>query len=90
MGVRRFRIWVLGRLDESFGEGLVGVEQEDLSAGTMLSGTVVDQSQLHGTLDLLRDLGIEVLRFEVDPPRGPGSAGVPRATSCGRPGTRPR
>lgn len=79
MGVRRFRIWVLGRLDESFGEGLVGVEQEDLPAGTMLSGTVVDQSQLHGTLDLLRDLGIDVLRFEVDPPRGPGSAGVPRA-----------
>ena len=76
MGVRRFRIWVLGRLDESFGEGLVGVEQEDLPAVTMLSGTVVDQSQLHGTLDLLRDLGIEVLRFEVDPPRGPGSAGV--------------
>ena len=76
MGVRRFRIWVLGRLDESFGEGLVGVEQEDLPAGTLLSGTVVDQSQLHGTLDLLRNLGIEVLRFEVDPPRGPGSAGV--------------
>jgi hypothetical protein len=76
MGVRRFRIWVLGRLDESFGEGLVGVEQEDLPAATMLSGTVVDQSQLHGTLDLLRDLGIDVLRFEVDPPRGPGSAGV--------------
>jgi hypothetical protein len=79
MGVRRFRIWVLGRLDESFGEGLVGVEQEDLPAGTMLSGTVVDQSQLHGTLDLLRDLGIDVLRFEVDPPPGPGSAGLPRA-----------
>ena len=75
MGVRRFRIWVLGRLDESFGAGLVGVEQEDLPAGTMLSGTVVDQSQLHGTLDLLRDLGIEVLRFEMDPPSGPGSAG---------------
>ena len=76
MGVRRFRIWVLGRLEESFGEGLVGVEQEDLPAGTMLSGTVFDQSQLHGTLDLLRDLGIDVLRFDVDPPRGPGSAGV--------------
>ena len=76
MGTRRFRIWVLGRLDESFGEGLSGVEQEDVPAGTMLSGEVVDQSQLHGTLDLLRDLGIEVLRFEVDPPRGPGTAGV--------------
>ncbi len=81
MGVRRFRIWVLGRLDERFGEGLLGVEHEELPAGTMLSGTLVDQSQLHSMLDLLRDLGIEVHRFEVEPPRGPGSAGV----ASGRP-----
>ena len=76
MDTRRFRIWVLGRLDKGFVDGLVGVEQDDLPAGTMLSGEVVDQSQLHGTLDLLRGLGIEVLRFEVDPPRRPGTAGV--------------
>ena len=82
MGVRRFRIWVLGRLDEGFGDGLVGVEQEELPAGTMLSGTVVDQSQLLGTLDLLRDLGIEVLQFDVDPPHGPAARALPRA---GRP-----
>ena len=74
-GIRRFRIWVQGRLDEGFGEGLAGVEQEDLPAGTMLSGALLDQSQLHSTLDLLRDLGIDVLRFEVDPPCGPSSTG---------------
>ena len=68
-GTRRFRIWVQGRLDEGFSEGLAGVEQEDVAAGTMLSGALLDQSQLHGTLDLLRSLGIDVLRFEVDPPR---------------------
>ena len=67
-GTRCFRIWVQGRLDEGFSEGLVGIEQEAVPAGTMLSGVLLDQSQLHGTLDLLRDLGIEVLRFEVDPP----------------------
>jgi hypothetical protein len=65
---RRFRIWVQGRLDEGFSEGLGGIEQEDVPAGTVLSGVLLDQSQLHGTLDLLRDLGIAVLRFEVDPP----------------------
>lgn len=70
-GPRRFRIWVQGRLDKGFAEGLGGVEQLDLPAETMLSGEVVDQSQLHSTLDLLRGLGIDVLRFEVDPPRGP-------------------
>ena len=67
-GTRRFRIWVQGRLDEGFSEGLDGIDQEVVPAGTMLSGALLDQSQLHGTLDLLRDLGIDVLRFEVDPP----------------------
>ena len=70
---RRFRIWVQGRLDERFAEGLAGIEQQDVPAGTMLSGELLDQSQLHGTFDLLRSLGIEVLRFEVDPPRAPSS-----------------
>ena len=74
MGTWSFRIWVLGRLDEGFAESLAGVEQVDVPAGTMLSGEVIDRSQLHSTLDLLRDLGIDVLRFEVDPPRGPGTA----------------
>mgnify|MGYP001811869937 FL=1 len=67
-GTRRFRIWVQGRLEEGFSEGLEGMDQEVVPAGTMLSGALVDQSQLHGTLDRLRDLGIDVLRFEVDPP----------------------
>ena len=67
-GTRRFRIWVQGRLDEGFSEGLDGIDQEVVPPGTVLSGELVDQAQLHGTLDLLRDLGIDVLRFEVDPP----------------------
>ena len=71
LGTRRFRIWVQGRLDERFSEGLAGIEQQDVPAGTMLSGVLLDQSQLHGTLDLLRSLGIEVLRLEVDPPPAP-------------------
>lgn len=74
--IRRFRIWVEGRLGEGFSEGLAGIEQEDLPAGTVLSGPMLDQSQLHGTLDLLRGLGIGVLRFEVDPPHGLSSNGL--------------
>ena len=70
-GARRFHIWVQGRLSEGFCEGLAGIEQEDVPAGTVLSGALLDQSQLHSTLDLLRDLGIDVLRFEVDPPHLP-------------------
>ncbi|MDJ0496313.1 MAG: hypothetical protein QNJ75_12720 [Acidimicrobiia bacterium] len=65
---RQFRIWVNGRLDDDFHLGLTDIEQEAIPAGTVLSGGLLDQSQLHSTLDLLRSLGIEVLRFEVDPP----------------------
>ena len=43
-GIRRFRIWVRGRLAESFSEGLPGVDQSDVPAGTMLSGALIDQS----------------------------------------------
>lgn len=68
LAARRFRIWVVGRLDRGFSEGLAGIAQEDGQEGTMLSGALLDQSHLHSTLDLLRDLGIDVLRFEVDPP----------------------
>ena len=68
LATRRFRIWVVGRLDRRFSGGLAGIQQEDVPEGTLLSGTALDQSHLHGTLDLLRNLGIDVLRFEVDPP----------------------
>jgi hypothetical protein len=75
-GIRSFRIWVQGRLDEGFCEGLAGIEQQDVATGTMLSGALLDQAQLHGTLDVLRSLGIEVLRFEVDPLLPSSSTGL--------------
>ena len=76
---RGFRIWVQGRLDEGFTEGLAGIEQEDVPAGTMLSGPLLDQSQMHSILDLLRSLGIDVLRFEIDPPPTAGYNAPPSA-----------
>ena len=79
-----FRIWVRGTLDESFSDGLAGINQESVSAETMLYGEMVDQSQVHSTLDLLRSLGIEVVRFEVDTPRHPTT---PHSSTAG-PGER--
>ena len=75
-GTRCFRIWVQGRLDEGFAEGLAGIEQEDVPSGTMLRGALLDQSQVHSTLDLLRNLGIDVLRFEIDPPPTDQTSGL--------------
>jgi hypothetical protein len=64
-GRQGFRIWVAGRLGEGFVGGIgEDVEQHATEGGTLLTGRVVDQSQLHGILDHLRQLGIEVVRFE--------------------------
>jgi hypothetical protein len=62
---RRFRIWVAGRLGEGFAEGIGGIKQQDTRRGTTLSGDLIDQSHIHGILDRLRELGVEVLRFEI-------------------------
>lgn len=63
---RRFLIEIDGKLTPRFAEGLDGVDQQDSAHGTTLSGEFKDRSQLHGILDHLRALGIDVRRFEID------------------------
>lgn len=71
-GQRRFRIWIVGRLSDGFTDGINGnngIEQAHDEAGnTRLTGDLIDQSHIHGILDKLRRLGLEVLRFEVYQP----------------------
>ena len=64
LSTRRFRIYVAGRLDLRFIEGIDGVELGHSDDGSTLDGTFVDQSHLRGVLDRLWQLGIEVLKFE--------------------------
>jgi hypothetical protein len=61
---RHFRIWVAGRLDERFIDGIDEMELGQSQDGSTLDGPLIDQSQLRGVLDRLWQLGIEVLRFE--------------------------
>lgn len=61
---RRFRIWVTGRLDERFVDGIDEIELGHSTDGSTLDGALIDQSHLRGILDRLWQLGIEVLRFE--------------------------
>lgn len=63
-GQRRFRIWVTGRLGAEFTDGIDGLNQQYADGATMLIGELADQSRIHGVLDRLRNLGVEVLRFE--------------------------
>ena len=58
-----YRITVKGRLSAGFTTEL-NQGQEDDDGNTILTGPLIDQSQLHGIINHLRDLGIDILRFE--------------------------
>jgi hypothetical protein len=57
----RYRIVVKGRLTPAFGSAFEGIELELLPGATALEGNFVDQAQLYGILERLRNLGIELL-----------------------------
>jgi len=59
--VTRYEIVVKDRLSERFDAAFPGVELEAGKGRTVLRGEFVDQAQLHGLLERLRDFGIELV-----------------------------
>lgn len=57
----RYRIVVRGCLGEHLGCAFEHLELESQAGESSLTGTFVDQAQLHGLLDRLRDLGIQLV-----------------------------
>jgi hypothetical protein len=57
----RYEIVVKDRLSERFDGAFPGVELEPAKGRTVLRGEFVDQAQLHGVLERLRDFGIELV-----------------------------
>ena len=57
----RYRIVVRGRVDEHLAAAFAAIEVESHAGQSFLTGTFVDQAQLHGLLDRLRDLGIQLI-----------------------------
>lgn len=64
MATATYRITVSGRLSERFVGGFDGMRAEPVACGTALVGDLVDQTQLYGLLNRLRDLGLELVRVE--------------------------
>jgi len=60
----RYRIVVHGRLGDGFVDGFEDMTQTTAATNTVLEGPFVDRSHLHGLLDRLRDLGIEIVSFD--------------------------
>ena len=88
MGPRRYRIVVAGELSGRFAPAFEGMTVRCTGGQTAITGIVVDQSQLHGLLDRIGELGLELVSVtaiaDEDPPAGAqrrrdDSAGSPPA-----------
>ena len=69
--VTRYVIRVMGHLDAQWSEWFDGlVITPSQSGNTVLSGDIVDQAALHGTLNKIRDLNLPLISVTA---AGPGS-----------------
>ena len=61
MRPRRYRIVVAGELSQRFALAFDGMTMRCGSGQTVLTGTVVDQAHLHGLLNQLGELGLDLV-----------------------------
>ena len=59
-----YRIVVRGELDSRFAYLFNGMQMERVDGTTVLTGRVIDQAQLHGYIERLEELGLELLTVE--------------------------
>ena len=83
-GPTRYEIVVRGELGPRFGSAFGAMTIRAAEGKTYITGDVIDQSQLHGILDRIRDLGIELISIV---PLGegtepPASGGEPLSDDC--------
>jgi hypothetical protein len=64
-----YRITVRGRLGLRFADGLEGMTLEASAdpATSVLVAEIVDQAQLYGVIERLRDLGLEIVELTSRP-----------------------
>jgi hypothetical protein len=58
---RRYRLVVRGELGEPFGFLFEGMQLDRVAGTTVLTGNVVDQAHLHGLLERIQELGLELV-----------------------------
>ena len=59
-----YTLVVRGELDDRFAYLFNGMEMRRDSGTTVISGPVVDQAQLHGFIERIEELGLELLVVE--------------------------
>ena len=66
----RYEIRLDGVLEARWSDWFGGMKVETVADETVLSGTLSDQSALHGILEKARDLGLSVTSVRRLPPEG--------------------
>jgi hypothetical protein len=61
---RRYRLVVSGELSDRYGILFEGMQMERLADTTALTGWVTDQAHLHGLIERIQDLGLELVSVE--------------------------
>jgi hypothetical protein len=59
-----YRLAVRGELDERFAYLFDGMDMERTRGETVLTGHVKDQAQLHGFIERIEELGLELISLE--------------------------
>jgi hypothetical protein len=59
-----YRLVVRGELDCRFAYLFNGMEMERVEGKTVFTGCVIDQPQLHGFIECIEELGLELLGVE--------------------------
>jgi hypothetical protein len=59
-----YTLVVRGELDDRFAFLFNGMEMERIAGTTVLRGRVIDQAQLHGFIERIEELGLELLAVE--------------------------
>ena len=72
----RYEVRVEGVLDPRWSEWFEGLQVDGHDGETVLSGTLADQSALHGVLDKVCDLGLSIITVRRLTP-GPIEQGPP-------------
>jgi hypothetical protein len=77
MAPKRYRIVVAGELSGRFAPAFDGMTVRCAGGQTAITGTVVDQSQLHGLLDRVGELGLELVSVNAVEDEGPPDGAPP-------------
>jgi hypothetical protein len=70
----RYQIVVRGELSQRYSKAFDGMTLEARDGQTTITGLVVDQGHLHGLLDRVRDLGLELVSVNALFTRSPAPA----------------